>query len=640
MRPLILLLLLTVPASAAEPFLLKPNDVVLFLGDSITFAGGYVAQIDAVLRSRRPTEKFTLINLGLPSETCTGLTETDHPFPRPDVHERLDRALAEIKPTVVFIGYGMNDGIYHPFDQKRFDAYKAGIAKLLEKVRAAKARPLLLTPSPFDALPIQAKTRPADAADFSYKAPFADYDGVLRRYSDWLLTLRKADLPVIDVHAAVTRYLHQRRRTEPNFTLARDGIHPDTVGHTLIARAILAGLNYTDDDLVTIPPQGAKVEIPLPLVPSVNGPTLVPVRLTVNPAPRPGTRYELLADGQVVGTVRAADLAAGLDLGTLPKLPAVTRGRQFLDAVRKQHAVLDLALLTAIGHKRPQTPKGISLDEARQQAMQIEKTLPGLVGKVSVPFTLRLIEAKPEPKPVAHRGLFKHAPENTLPGYAACAALRLGAEVDVRRTRDGQLVVLHDATLQRTTNGSGPVAEATAAAVARLDAGAWFDAAYQGAGVPSLEAVLKLFAERGEPEMPIALDIKVSDERLAADVVALARKHKVLGRILFIGNTIESAALRQAFKAAAPEAAPARLVPRPDDLTEALADDTADWIYLRWLPTAEQVRAIHGKGKRVFVAGALVAGIESANWKRLAEVGVDAILTDYPLELRQQFRGK
>lgn len=390
MRPLLLLLGLTLPASAAEPFLLKPDDVVLFLGDSNTFAGGYVAQIDAVLRTRRPAEKFTLVNLGLPSETCSGLTEKDHPFPRPDVHERLDRALAEVKPTVVFICYGMNDGIYHPFAEDRFKAYQAGVTKLLDKVRAAKARPILLTPPPFDALPVKDKTRPADADDFSYKAPFAGYDGVLRRYADWLLTLRTPELPVIDVHAAVDGHVEGRRKAaerigsaESAFTFARDGIHPDAAGQALIAQAVLRGLNFPVEEVVTIPPGGRKVELP---------PVLLPTRLKVDPAPKAGTRYEVVADGQVIATAGAVDLAFGIDLTVLPRFAPVTRGRQYADAVKKQRGVVDLALLTHVGHKRPQTPQGIAVDAARKQAAELEPAVRDLAAPVAVRFELRPVE--------------------------------------------------------------------------------------------------------------------------------------------------------------------------------------------------------------------------------------------------------
>ena len=58
-----------------------------------------------------------------------------------------------------------------------------------------------------------------------------------------------------------------------------------------------------------------------------------------------------------------------------------------------------------------------------------------------------------DPIAIAHRGLLRHAPENTLPAFAACLELRMGIELDIRTTSDGHLVVIHDDNLQRTTNG-------------------------------------------------------------------------------------------------------------------------------------------------------------------------------------------
>ena len=78
-----------------------------------------------------------LINLGLPSETCSGLSEPDHPFPRPNVHERLDRVLQQTQPDVVVVCYGMNDGIYYPFSDDRLAAYQAGIRRIIEKAKSA-----------------------------------------------------------------------------------------------------------------------------------------------------------------------------------------------------------------------------------------------------------------------------------------------------------------------------------------------------------------------------------------------------------------------------------------------------------------------------------------------------------------------
>ena len=62
---------------------------------------------------------------------------------------------------------------------------------------------------------------------------------------------------------------------------------------------------------------------------------------------------------------------------------------------------------------------------------------------------------------VAHRGLLRHAPENTLANFRACLELRLGFEFDVSQTKDGHLVCIHDDTVDRTTNGTGKVADLT-----------------------------------------------------------------------------------------------------------------------------------------------------------------------------------
>ena len=94
---------------------------------------------------------------------------------------------------------------------------------------------------------------------------------------------------------------------------------------------------------------------------------------------------------------------------------------------------------------------------------------------------------------VAHRGYSAVAPENTLP--ALVAAVLAGAtfvEFDVRTTADGVPVVIHDRTVDRTTDGAGPVDELTLAEVRGLDAGTWFSSAHAGARVPLLSEALDL----------------------------------------------------------------------------------------------------------------------------------------------------
>ncbi|MDP4792547.1 MAG: DUF1080 domain-containing protein [Verrucomicrobiales bacterium] len=237
---------------------------VLFLGDSITHAGHTISMIEATLLAQGlDPGSFELINLGLPSEGVTGLTEPGHPFPRPNLHERLDRALAEVKPDLVFACYGMNDGIYHPFSEERFAAYKAGINTLIEKVAASGAPLILMTPPAFDPEPLRTKgqLRPADAAKFGWIEIYENYDSeVIAPYATWILEQKDRVLGVIDLRSPVLAYMEEKRKKDPHFTLSNDGVHINEEGHRVLAKAILKALGKNPDSIDTLDPNAlAKV---------------------------------------------------------------------------------------------------------------------------------------------------------------------------------------------------------------------------------------------------------------------------------------------------------------------------------------------------------------------------------------------
>lgn len=245
------------------------------------------------------------------------------------------------------------------------------------------------------------------------------------------------------------------------------------------------------------------------------------------------------------------------------------------------------------------------------------------------------------PALVGHRGLINHAPENTRAGFAACLDLRLGFEVDIHRSKDGHLVCIHDATLDRTTDGNGKVAALSLAELRQLDAGAWFDPAFKGERMPTLDEVFGLVADRLPPvglQAVIALDVKIKDDAVAEDIVRLAEKHRVTKRLVAIGHTISDAELRKRFRAASKDIGVAVLANAAEDLAAALEDANADWAYIRFVPTPEQVQKVRGTGKRMFLVGPLVAGNEPENWRRARAAGVDAMLTDFPLECRRVWK--
>jgi glycerophosphoryl diester phosphodiesterase len=129
---------------------------------------------------------------------------------------------------------------------------------------------------------------------------------------------------------------------------------------------------------------------------------------------------------------------------------------------------------------------------------------------------------------VAHRGASEEAPENTLAAYRAAMAHGVqAAECDVRLSADGAVVVIHDPSLERTTDGSGPVAARTLAELRRLDAGGWKAPVFAGERIPQLGEVLDLVRGR----MTLFVDLKDGrdlEARIArvvgsrTDVVALA----------------------------------------------------------------------------------------------------------------------
>ena len=103
---------------------------IAVLGDSITHDGRWVAELAAWMESRSLTAE--IINVGLPSETCSGLSEEGHAggaFPRPDLAERLERVLRVVRPDTVLAMYGMNCGIYAPLDETRFAKFREGMER-------------------------------------------------------------------------------------------------------------------------------------------------------------------------------------------------------------------------------------------------------------------------------------------------------------------------------------------------------------------------------------------------------------------------------------------------------------------------------------------------------------------------------
>lgn len=226
--------------STGGPF--ADGDRVLFLGDSITQSGEYVALIETYLWAAYPDRDVTVINMGVSAETVSGTTEPGH-NPRPWVHDRVEPALEIARPDWVFICYGMNDGNYFPPRRDIQDAYQREMDRLLDRIAASEARVVLLTPPPFDpaSKPENALVEPG-AEVYGYSRTYRFYDDTLNQLAGTLIGAfgNRVD-DIIDIHTPIKDYVRLQRVDGDSYRYG-DGVHPPVDGHFVFASAILEGL--------------------------------------------------------------------------------------------------------------------------------------------------------------------------------------------------------------------------------------------------------------------------------------------------------------------------------------------------------------------------------------------------------------
>ena len=234
-----------------------------------------------------------------------------------------------------------------------------------------------------------------------------------------------------------------------------------------------------------------------------------------------------------------------------------------------------------------------------------------------------------EPIAIAHRGLLRHAPENTHAAFAACLELRMGFELDIRTTSDGHLVVIHDDNLVRTTNGpSKSIRNITLAEAKELDAGSWFDAAYANERIPTFEETCELIKNRKQGPTVIALNIKdinLDGERKIIELLdkygmfeysfafdqseEVSKRLKALDQRLRIGQNVNRGSIKQV-----------------------LEKNFIDVFLLSDTPTKAEVETLHASGKQVLFnyAGSGAQRRNTQAWRQAYDAGIDGMLTDYP----------
>ncbi|MBL8176808.1 MAG: hypothetical protein JNK48_19180 [Bryobacterales bacterium] len=235
--------------------------------------------------------------------------------------------------------------------------------------------------------------------------------------------------------------------------------------------------------------------------------------------------------------------------------------------------------------------------------------------------------AMAETRACAHRGDVEHFPENTIP--ALVSAVKKGApqiEFDVKRTRDGELVILHDRTLQRTSNGWGAVGDYALGELLRLDFGAWFGERFAGTRIPRLSEV----AAAMPPEVLLNVHLDAGDLGVAVPAARLLDGMGRMGNALFAATEEHAAELRRVF----PKVRICNMSRQGGDL-KAYVERTiamgAEFIQIRdgadgQMPEglADAVARLHRSKVKVNYFGANDEG----KMRALAEAGVDYVLTD------------
>ncbi|GAB3330748.1 glycerophosphodiester phosphodiesterase family protein [Larkinella ripae] len=226
----------------------------------------------------------------------------------------------------------------------------------------------------------------------------------------------------------------------------------------------------------------------------------------------------------------------------------------------------------------------------------------------------------------AHRGASLGAPENTLATFRTVLERPVSyLEIDVRTTKDGQLVILHDGQLDRTTSGSGPVENRTLAEVKQLSAGKGYDGKFETERVPTLKEVGRLLRDWNKTHartVRLYVDCKAVQPQPLVDELA---ELDLLADAVFYGSDAFLGSLKRVF----PGTKCMPSLRSADEMMDKIQNLHPYAFDVRWSSlTPELVRQIHARGIRVF-SDALGFFENAEQYRKAAQMGVDVIQTDF-----------
>lgn len=231
---------------------------------------------------------------------------------------------------------------------------------------------------------------------------------------------------------------------------------------------------------------------------------------------------------------------------------------------------------------------------------------------------------------VAHRGATAYSPENTIAAFDLAVDMKADyIEIDVQRSKDGELVLIHDTTVDRTTDGTGKVGDLTLEQLRSLDAGSWKGEQFAGEPIPTFEEILDLY--RGK--VGILIELKAPElypgieEQVAAALIERNLDKPQNEKIIIQSFNFESIKKMDQLLPQVPIGV--LTSNRADTTLEALQEFStyADWFNPSYgIVTEELVNQVHSLGMQI--GSWTVRSQEAADF--LFEMGVDAIISDYP----------
>ena len=232
-RPITILFLaiaLTTSAFAQDftktlrPIQLEDGDTLVFLGDSITHQCLYTQYVEDYYYTRYPDRRINIRNAGVSGDVAG------------DALTRFDDDIAKFKPKYVTILIGMNDGGYTPFEHEILEEYKQGMTELLDKIEGIGATAIIMTPTMFD---LRSAIRGDNWVD-AEKANAMHYNATLAFFGLWgMQQANERGLGFVNMFEPLNRITREKRKSNPNFTLIQDAVHPEADGQLVMALALL-----------------------------------------------------------------------------------------------------------------------------------------------------------------------------------------------------------------------------------------------------------------------------------------------------------------------------------------------------------------------------------------------------------------